>query len=134
MQLLTIIALAFVVIGCATQPAVGELPDDETAVVHGSYWGSLRWHKAAITGYNGEAFGMRPVATLELLPGDHFITASCFSGFGPMTGAFTMTETVSFRAEAGHSYQVRCGAYGEGRTIWIEDQSTREVVGGTAPP
>lgn len=134
MRLLIYIFFTMIVInGCATQPVTTDLPDDQLAHIHGSYWGSFRWHKAAINGYDGEDFGLRPVAMLNLSPGEHSISASCFSGFGTMTGAFTVSNTIRFLAEAGHSYKVFCGAYGSGRTIWIQDQTTGKVVGGTPP-
>ena len=131
-----ILLLLAVMGGCATQHVSTEtdLSGDEMAVVHGSYWGSLRWHKAAISGYDDEDFGLQPVMMLKLLPGDHTLHATCFSGFGSMTGMFTITSWISFHAEAAHSYQVLCDSSGSGRTFWIKDRSDGTVVGGTAPP
>jgi hypothetical protein len=137
MRTLPVIVLLLMIFGgCATQHKYAEtdLSGDEMAVVHGSYWGSLRWHKAAISGYDDEEFGLQPVMMLKLLPGDHTIMAVCFTGFGTMTGMFTVTDRISFHADAGHSYQVLCGPYGSGRTIWIKDRSNGAVVGGTAAP
>lgn len=121
--------------GCATQSVSPEQSGVEMATLHGSYWGSLRWNKAAIDGYDGIDFGMKPVMMVKLLPGEHSVTAICFTGFDPLTaGMFTITRTVSFLAEAGHSYQVRCGSVGSGKTFWIVDKTSGKVVGGNAPP
>ena len=131
-----ILLLLTVMGGCATQHVSTDtdLSGDEMAVVHGSYWGSFRWHKAAISGYDDEDFGLQPVMMLKLLPGDHTLHATCFTGFGTMTGMFTITNWISFHAEAGHSYQVLCDSSGSGRTFWIKDRSDGTVVGGMAPP
>jgi len=129
-----IILASFFVSACASQSGLSDLPDDEVATLHGSYWGSLRWHKAAISAYEKEDFGMRPVAMLELLPGSHTIWADCYSGFGAMSGVITVKRAISFNALAGHSYQVLCDRLKTGGiTIWIRDRSSGEVVGGFAP-
>ena len=120
--------------GCATQSISQDQTSDEMATLHGSYWGSLRWYKAAIDGYDGIDFGLKPVMMVKLLPGEHSITAICFTGFDPLTtGMFAITRTISFQAEAGHSYQVRCGSDGSGKTFWIKDKTSGKVVGGYAP-
>jgi hypothetical protein len=136
MKNILIISLALVIIGgCATQAIGPDHPSEEMATLHGSYWGSLRWNKAAIDGYDGIDFGMKPVMMVKLLPGEHSITAVCFTGFDPMTtGMFAITSTIRFQAEAGHSYQVRCGSSGSGKTFWIKDKTSGKVVGGYAPP
>lgn len=119
--------------GCATQPTTLDSPDEEMASVHGTYWGSLRWHKAVITGYDNTDFGLRPVAMVKLIPGQHSISAHCHSGFHSLSGMLGTMGTISFDAEPGHSYKVFCGASGSRMTIWIEDQSDGSVVGGTPP-
>lgn len=132
----SIVLILFLAIsGCATQAKSPTLPDEEMAVLHGSYWGSLRWHKAAISGYDNVDFGLKPVMMVKLLPGTHSISAKCFTGFDMLTtGMMAIGRTISFHAESGHSYQVLCGSDGSGRTFWIKDKSTGEVVGGNAPP
>ena len=136
MKYILIILFALMIIsGCATQPTSQDNPSDEMAVLHDSYWGSLRWHKAAINGYDSIDFGLKIVMMVKLLPGEHSINASCFSGFDPLTtGMLAITQTINFQAEAGHSYQVLCGSYGQRKTFWIKDKSSGEVVGGFAPP
>ena len=120
--------------GCATQAVGPNHSSDEMAVLHGSYWGSLRWHKAAIDGYDGIDFGIKPVMMVKLLPGEHSITAICFTGFDMLTtGMMAITRTINFQAETGHSYQVRCGSHGSGKTFWIIDKTSNKVVGGFAP-
>jgi hypothetical protein len=136
MKYILIISLALTIVGgCATQAVGPNHSSDEMAALHGSYWGSLRWNKAAIGGYDGTEFGMKPVMMVKLLPGEHSIRAICFTGFDMLTtGMMAITRTINFQAEAEHSYQVRCGSSGSGKTFWIVDKSSGEVVGGTAPP
>ncbi|HBE92988.1 MAG TPA: hypothetical protein DDW55_10830 [Gammaproteobacteria bacterium] len=136
MKNILIISMALIMIGgCATQSVSPEQSSEEMAVLHGSYWGSLRWHKAAIDGYDGIDFGMKPVMMVKLLPGEHSIAAVCFTGFDMLTtGIMAIPSTISFQAEAGQSYQVRCGSSGSGKTFWIMDKTSGKVVGGTAPP
>jgi len=136
MKNILIISLALMMIGgCATQSVSPEKSSEEMAALHGSYWGSLRWNKAAIGGYDGIKFGMKPVMMVKLLPGEHSITAICYTGFDMLTtGMMAITRTINFQAEARHSYQVRCGSSGSGKTFWIVDKTSGEVVAGAAPP
>ncbi len=122
--------------GCATvyevEPAAGEQP----ATIEGSYWGSLRYDKAAIEAADEKEFGFRPVASAKILPGPHLGRAHCFHGWSHLAGAYGHDETLEFIAISGHKYQVRC-AYSGGisgtQWTWIEDKTTGDVVAGNRP-
>jgi hypothetical protein len=122
--------------GCATmyeaEPASGEEP----ATIEGSYWGSLRYDKAAIESIDEKDFGFRPVASARILPGLHSVRAHCFHGWSHLAGAYGHDETLEFFAISGHKYQVKCnysGGIGGTQWTWIEDKTTGAVVAGNSP-
>lgn len=122
--------------GCATMYEVESAPGEEPATIEGSYWGSLRYDKAAIRGIDEKDFGLRPVAQASIMPGHHSVRTRCFHGWSPMSGAYGHDEILEFIAVSGHKYQVKCkftrGVSGPQRT-WIEDKKTGEVVAGNRP-
>ena len=128
-------AIVLALIGCATTYDGERAPEEEPATIEGSYWGSLRYDRAAIRGIDEKDFGLRPVANASILPGDHSVTARCFHGWGPMSGAYGFVRTLEFTAVSGHKYQVKCKRGGPGGPAWawIEDKTTGEVVAGDRP-
>lgn len=133
------VAIAFSVLaltGCATVYEAEPVAGEEPATIEGSFWGSLRYDKAAIEAVDEEEFGFRPVASAKILPGPHSVRAHCFHGWSHLASAYGHDETLDFIAISGHKYQVRCtysGGISGTQWTWIEDKTTGEVVAGSRP-
>ena len=122
--------------GCATMYEAESASGEEPATIEGSYWGSLRYDKAAIKAIDEKDFGFRPVASASILPGPHSVRAHCFHGWSQLSGAYGHDETLEFVAISSHKYQVKCnysGGIGGTQWTWIEDKTTGVVVAGNRP-
>jgi len=129
-------AIVLALTGCATMYEGKHAPGEEPATIEGSYWGSLRYDKAAIRGIDEKDFALRPVASASILPGHHSVRARCYRGWSPLSGAYGHDEILEFLAVSGHKYQVKCKFNGGARGTlwtWIEDKTTGEVVDGNRP-
>jgi len=126
---------AFVVCGCAHQSYSGDSrAEGEIAVVHGSYWRSIRYDKAMIIGIDHDDFGTFGHESVELLPGKHKVYISCYHGWNIATASlYGYDEAIEFEAEPGHHYKARCKFINDKQWSWVEDSETGEIVGGYDP-
>jgi hypothetical protein len=132
-------AVALVLLaGCANfQP--GELkPTDKTAVVRAGQWGKVyRGGYVEIASVNGVEPSWRLRSEMELDAGAQtalFYVYLCKESFSHCDSI--AEARVEFRAQAGHTYQVRAREQVNGSNrfwVWIEDQATGKAVGGTPP-
>jgi hypothetical protein len=124
------------VLGCA---GLGEVqPTDRTAVVKTGQWGKVyRGGYVEIVSANGVEPRWRLRSALEVGAGEQtalFYAYLCSSG---MQHCDPIAEAqVSFRAEARHTYRAHAREQVNGSNrfwVWIEDEATGKVVGGTPP-
>jgi hypothetical protein len=123
------------VVGCAHQSYSGEAKSkEEIAVIQDSYWGSLRYDKAAIIGVDHDDFGAFGHERIELLPGTHKVYITCYHGWNVATaGLYGYNESIEFEAEAAHKYRARCKVVDGEQWTWVEDLDSGNVVGGEKP-
>ena len=115
--------------GCTTKQAYegSKLPRESVAVIKPTT-GAI--DQTIIVQVDGVAGKTRVIAEeiFEVLPGDHTVVIRAISGWFPVYS--TRERTLSFNARAGHVYRVE-GKVRDGKAIvWIEDETTNEVVAG----
>jgi len=113
--------------GCATvsHQENSEIPLEDMAVIVDTYWGSLRYSKAGIFGVDGEDLNF--IERVNVPPGVHSVSIYCAHGYGLGSQFNATTRTVSFTAEPGHKYQVKCS---KEDGAWVEDTATNKKVSG----
>lgn len=132
------IAVALLVLSaCAALEA--PQPTDRTAVIKAGRWGEVyRGGSVETVSVDGVEPGWRLRSDMEVGAGDRtarFYVFLCSGGSTPCNNAIAVSE-ISFRAEAGHTYLPRAREQVNGSNrfwVWIEDQATGKVVGGTTP-
>ncbi|UCG50937.1 MAG: hypothetical protein JSW58_12150 [Candidatus Latescibacterota bacterium] len=120
---------AAVAFGCGTARMYSGpgLPRDDVAVIKGSRTvAGIRIYFSAKDDEGNE----QVVYKIEVPAGNRKIRIFFGTTDGEVTG---LGRTLSFRAEGGHTYQVK-GIEEDGRVwIWIEDTYTHAIVGGEKP-
>ncbi|HLB15081.1 MAG TPA: hypothetical protein VJM14_09140 [Burkholderiales bacterium] len=113
---------------------------DHTSVVKAGRWGEIyRGGYVELVSVNGVEPRWRLRSDIEVPPGDQtglFYVFLCSGGSMPCNNSIAGAQ-VSFRAEAGHTYRAHAREQVNGSNrfwIWVEDDATGKVVGGTAPP
>jgi hypothetical protein len=72
----------------------------------------------------------------DLLPGRHEVAYTYVEGVGgyPMLlPTFSVKDKLTFNAQAGHSYLIRALREADKTFVWIEDETSAEVVAGIKP-
>jgi hypothetical protein len=76
-------------------------------------------------------------AWAELLPGRHEVAYTYVEGTGgfplPVLPSLTVKDKLAFTALAGHSYLIRARREADKTYVWIEDESTAQVIAGVKP-
>lgn len=74
---------------------------------------------------------------LELTPGRHEVRYAYLEGIGarpaPVIPLDERKGTIAFEAKPGRDYEIKAADTEKGLRVWIEDQASHEVVGGTRP-
>jgi hypothetical protein len=74
---------------------------------------------------------------LELAPGPHRVGFAYLEGIGarptPILPYGTTPGTLSFEAKPGRDYEIKAADEPDGLYVWIEDQASHEVAGGSRP-
>jgi hypothetical protein len=127
----------FVLSGCAylAEPE----PTDHTSVVKAGRWGEVyRGGYVELVSVDGVEPRWRLRSDIEVRPGDQtglFYVYLCSGGSMPCNNSIAGAQ-IRFRAEAGHTYRARAREQVNGSNrfwIWVEDDATGKVVGGTSP-
>jgi hypothetical protein len=132
------VALGLLVLSsCASQGALK--PTDHTAVVKGDSWGKVyRGGYVEIAYVNGIEPGWRLHSAMVLGVGDQNAVFYVYLRNGGTIDCMSIAQAqIGFRTEADHTYQVHAREQVNGSNrfwVWIEDQATGKVVGGTTPP
>jgi hypothetical protein len=131
---LTLMLLA----GCAGLEQGPLKPTDKTAVVKAGPWGKVyRGGYVEIASVNGTETGWRLRSEMELNAGNQsgvFYVYLCTQGNKHCTSV--AEAQIRFKAEAGHTYQVRAREQVNGSNrfwVWVVDEGDNHVVGGTTP-
>lgn len=110
-----------------------------TSVVKAGRWGEIyRGGYVELVSVNGVEPRWRLRSDIEVPSGDQtglFYVYLCSGGSTPCNNSIAGAQ-VSFRAEAGHTYRARAREQVNGSNrfwIWVEEEATGKVVGGTAP-
>ena len=118
--------------GCTTMQSYegSKLPPEKVALIKGSF-GLI--NLASIIEVDGKARGFTEESA-EILPGEHAVKIQVRSGWGSiLMPQYIGNKTLSFQANAGHTYRVD-GTIKKGDTFaWIVDEATNEVVAGEKP-
>lgn len=129
---------ALVLSGCAyfEEPKA----TDRTSVVKAGRWGEIyRGGYVELVSVNGIEPRWRLRSDIEVRPGDQtglFYVFLCSGGSMPCNHSIAGAQ-ISFRAEAGRTYRARAREQVNGSNrfwVWLEDEATGNVVGGTTPP
>ena len=132
-------AIALLVLsGCATFERDKSPPLDKVAVVKAGQWGKVyRGGYVELASVNGVATGWRLRSDMEITPGilsGVYYIYLCAQGDKHCT---SIAETqISFKAEAGRTYQVHAREQVNGSNrfwVWVEDAANGRVVGGQFP-
>ena len=112
----------------------------DTSVVKAGRWGEIyRGGYVELVSVSGVEPRWRLRSDIEVRPGDQtglFSVYLCSDGSMPCNNSIAGAQ-VSFRAEAGHTYRAHAREHVNGSNrfwIWVEDEATGKVVGGTTPP
>ena len=113
-------------------------PTDQTAVIKAGQWGKVyRGGYVEIISVNGVEPQWRLHSALAIPGGDRsglFAVNLCKAG---PTDCIPIADVqVAFRAQAGHTYLPRAQEQVNGSNrfwVWVEDEGTGQVVGGTVP-
>ena len=113
-------------------------PTDQTAVIRAGQWGKVyRGGYVEIIWVNGVEPQWRLHSAMSIPAGDRSALFSVNLCNGGPQDCIPIAETqVAFRAQAGHTYLPRAQeqAHGSNRFwVWVEDEGTGQVVGGTVP-
>ena len=113
-------------------------PTDQTSVVKAGQWGKVyRGGYVELASVGSADAGWRLRSEIEITPGilsGVYYIYLCTQGNEHCTSV--AQAQISFKAEAGHSYQVRAREQVNGSNrfwIWIVDEANGRVVGGTPP-
>ena len=124
--------VALVLSGCASPK-----PSDHTAIVNAGQWGAaFRGGRVEIIAVEGVKPSWRLHSAMEISAGDHtglFYVYLCSSV--ECNNSIAQAE-ISFRAEAGHTYLPHARERIHGSNVfwvWLVDEATGKVVGGTPP-
>jgi hypothetical protein len=132
------LSLSIGLAGCAGFQQGALKPTDQTAVVRASEWGKVYRGGYVETGaLSGSQPHWRLRSALEVTPGmlqGIFYVYLCTGGDQHCTSI--ALAQVSFRAQAGHTYEVRAREQVNGSNrfwVWVVDGVDGSVVGGIAP-
>ena len=113
-------------------------PSDKTAVVRAGEWGKIyRGGYVELASVSGTDARWRIRSELEVTPGilnGVYYVYLCTQGDKHCTSV--AQAPISFKAQAGHSYQVHAREQVNGSNrfwVWIVDEADGQVVGGTSP-
>jgi hypothetical protein len=113
-------------------------PTDKTAVVKAGQWGKVyRGGYVELASVSGADAGWRLRSEMEVTPGmlnGVYYIYLCTQGNKHCTSV--AQAQISFKAKAGHSYQVRAREQINGSNrfwVWLVDEGDGRVVGGTPP-
>jgi len=127
--------VALVLSGCANLGS--PRPSDHTAVIDTGQWGAaFRGGRVEIVAVEGVEPSWRLHSALEISAGDHtglFYVYLCSSV--ECNNSIAQAE-IRFRAEAGHIYRPHARERINGSNVfwvWLVDEATGKVVGGTPP-
>jgi hypothetical protein len=119
----------FLFAGCTTKQAYegSKLPRESVAVIKPTTGPIDQTIIVKVDGVDGKK---RVIAQeiFEVLPGEHTVVVRAISGFFPVE--FVRYKTLSFKARAGRVYRVEGKVRDGNAIVWIEDETTNEVVAG----
>ena len=131
------IAALLVLSSCATFEPLK--PTNNTAVVKAGQWGEVyRGGYVELVSVSGVEPSWRLRSDMQVGAGDHtglFYVYLCNGGSTQCNNSIAEAQ-FGFRAEAGHTYQVRAREQVNGSNrfwVWLVDEATGDVVGGTPP-
>jgi hypothetical protein len=126
-----------------------KLPPEKVALVAGYSYEDILFmcgQNVYILDVDGKEDRLNPseiklLKKVEVLPGEHTLTAiykyhdALLLGVAGSRFIETAPRTVSFKAKAGHSYEVYgiIDSASEEPRFWIEDMQSKEIVGGSKP-
>ena len=124
--------------GCAAFEHDKSQPREKLALVKAGQWGkAYRGGYVELASVNGVATGWRLRSDMEITPGilsGVYYVYLCAQGDKHCT---SIAETqISFKAEAGRTYQVHAREQVNGTNrfwVWVEDAADGRVVGGKFP-
>jgi len=124
--------------GCAAACATALQPTDRTAVVRAGPWGKVyRGGYVEVASVNGVEPSWRMRSEIEVPAGDQAGVFYVYLCKDDAQQCYSIGQAqFSFRAEAGRIYRARAREQTNGSNqfwVWVEDQATGKLAGGTAP-
>lgn len=113
-------------------------PTDQTAVIKAGHWGKVyRGGYVEIVSVSGvePAWRLHSAMVIPAGDGSALFSVNLCNG-GPMECIPAAEMQVAFGAQAGHTYRPRAREQVNGSNrfwVWVEDEGTGQVVGGTVP-
>jgi len=131
------VAPAFLVLSSCGNQALQ--PTDRTAVVAAGQWGKVyRGGYVEVASINGSAPGWRLRSDAEVSPGKVSLIAYVYLCRQAFSHCDSIAEApLALNAEAGHKYRLLAREQVNGSNrfwVWVVEENTAAVVGGTPPP